>query len=106
MAIGPITIGALIGGGVAGAALKMKEVFNGEAAHYWGSDTAWNDSSDAFRHAYVSARFAQMTGEHTANILGMFNEVISKSEAISWSILLIFKCKHNLTLLAEISWLI
>ncbi|OPH35828.1 helix-turn-helix domain-containing protein, partial [Moraxella equi] len=80
MAIGPITIGALIGGGVAGAALKMKEVFNGEAAHYWGSDTGWNDSSDAFRHAYVSARFAQMTGEHTANILGMFNEVISKSD--------------------------
>lgn len=67
---------------VAGAAstVVLNELFAAEADQFWGEKTGWNDASDAFRHAYVSARFAQYFGEHTPNILGIVHESVSQSD--------------------------
>jgi hypothetical protein len=67
---------------VAGAAstVVLNKLFAAEAEQFWGGRTGWNDASDAFRHAYVSARFAQYFGEHTPNILGIVHESLSRSD--------------------------
>ncbi|WP_265655840.1 calcium-binding protein, partial [Verminephrobacter aporrectodeae] len=62
------------GAGVALSLRNLKQSFDSEAAQFWGSETKWNDASDAFRHTYVSARFSQYFGDHSANILGLLHE--------------------------------
>lgn len=54
--------------------------FSQEAEKYYpGSLGAWagagDGAGDAFRHAYVSARFAQLYGKEAAILLGMANEI-------------------------------
>ena len=67
--------GTVIVGGIASIGLvEMEKQFHEEANMHWGSETGWNDASDAFRHSYVSARFAQYFGETTPNILGILHE--------------------------------
>ncbi|MBU6140980.1 MAG: hypothetical protein KGP29_05470, partial [Proteobacteria bacterium] len=46
------------------------------------ADTAHNNDLDAFRHAYVSARFTQEYGEHFADALGLANEVVSRNTSL------------------------
>lgn len=71
-----VTGGLVFAGGV----LRMQNKFSKEAELHWGSPTGWNDASDAFRHAYVGARFSQYLGEHIPNILGLMHEGIATSD--------------------------
>ena len=73
-AIGAVGSTVIVGGVASIGLVKMEKQFHEEANMHWGSETGWNDASDAFRHSYVSARFAQYFGETTPNILGILHE--------------------------------
>ena len=72
--------------GVSGiGAFGLMKMLNLEANQFWadftgGSETGYMDASDAFRHAYVSARFAQYFGNGTPNFLGWVNEIKFKEK--------------------------
>lgn len=68
---GPVVLGGLAS---SAALLVLEKQFAAEANQFWGSETGGNDSSDAFRHAYVSARFAQYFGNDFARSLGDLHE--------------------------------
>lgn len=63
--------------------VKAKNYFEAEADVQWNKltgeeATGWNDAGDAFRHAYVAARFAQYLGSGTTEALGVSYEVVGK----------------------------
>ena len=58
-----------------------KSYFEAEANEQWEkltgqNGTGWNDAGDAFRHAYVAARFAQYLGSGIVDALGEAHEIV------------------------------
>lgn len=84
----------LIGGGVTlitlGALYAAKSHFETEANEQWkkltGEETTgWNDAGDAFRHAYVAARFAQHLGPGVVDFLGAAHEMLGNLRGTFYS---------------------
>ena len=87
----PLGLPLLVGGSITlitlGSLYAAKHHFETEANEQWknftGQDgTGWNDAGDAFRHAYVAARFAQYLGSSTVDVLGNTHEIVGNIMSI------------------------